>query len=80
MKTEDVKRIIGTEQLDTPIWGDSPANRCDVIGIAVNGSGWFTYFTDERGATEQGSIRKFSSESAALEDLLDGLRSLKSDL
>lgn len=72
MTRDEAHRIVEQEGLTRIVWFDDPKNQVEMSGIGEDAAGWYTYVTNERAAIE--ALSRWSSESEALEDLLDRAR------
>ena len=79
MNAEQFEAALGRERLGRWIQRGRPTGvSADKVCIFQDGDHWVTVMTDERASVIATTFREFDSESAALDDALDGARMLRS--
>lgn len=79
MNRVEAEAIIADEGLGRYVrFGAPDGTAADKVCLFDEGGTWITLMTDERAVVQEPTVRTFASESEALDDLIDGLRVLKS--
>lgn len=79
MNRVEAEAIIADEGLGRYVrFGAPDGTAADKVCVFDEGGTWITLMTDERAVVQEPTVRTFASESDALDDLIDGLRVLKS--
>lgn len=77
MTREEAMEIIKKENLRRYNWFNEHLLRESEVVISTDGDGWVVYVTDEKASIVSGSIKRFSTESDALENFIKRLRTEK---
>ncbi|WP_336857463.1 hypothetical protein [Sinomonas albida] len=80
MNREEFDETIRREGLERYVrYGAPDSTGSDKVFLFKDGERWYTAMSDERAVVQPETVREFDSESEALDDMLDGLRVLKSE-
>ena len=80
MNRKEVDEVIRREGLEPYArFGTPDGTGPEKVFLFRDGERWYTAMSDERAVVQPETTREFDSESEALDDMLDGLRVLKSE-